>query len=98
MYYGTSFFICDKGLGFRDLSLNTTTPNPPKLDNVPINVRVIVITRSQVSKQQVLKDKIPIKARRTYNWQKKLKMDSISCLPQLFSIGNIVVPKDVRIK
>jgi hypothetical protein len=41
-------FVCDKGLG-----LDTTTPNPPKLDNVPINVMVIVITHSQVSKQQV---------------------------------------------
>ncbi len=60
---------------FRGLGLNTTTPNPPKLDNVPINVMVIVITYSQVSKQQVLRDKIPIKARRTYDWQKEKKME-----------------------
>lgn len=66
------FFICDKGLGFRGLGLNTT-PNPPKLDYIPINVTVIMITCSQVLKQQVLKDRKPIKARRTYDWQKKRK-------------------------
>jgi hypothetical protein len=69
------FFNCDKGLRFKGLSLNTTTPNPPKLDNVPINVMVIVIIHCQVSKQQVLRDKKPIKARRTYDQQKEEKME-----------------------
>jgi hypothetical protein len=36
---------------------------------------VIVITHSQISKQQVLRDKKPIKARRTYDWQKEKKME-----------------------
>ncbi len=61
--------------GFRGLNLDTTTPNPPKLDSVLINVMVIVITRSQVLKQQVLINKKPIKTRRTYDWQKEEKME-----------------------
>jgi hypothetical protein len=73
MYYGILFFHLWQG--FRGLSLNTTTPNPPKLDNVPINVMVIVITCSQVSKQQVLRNKKPIKATRTHDWPKEKKME-----------------------
>jgi hypothetical protein len=36
---------------------------------------VIVITHNQISKQQVLKDKKPIKATTTYDWQKEKKME-----------------------
>ncbi len=46
-----------------------TTPKPPKLDNVSVNVVTAITTHSQQLEQQVLKEREPIKAKRTEDWK-----------------------------
>jgi hypothetical protein len=49
----------------------TTTPKPPKLDNVPINVVVIIIICNQQLEQQVLKKRKLVKIKGVRDWQQK---------------------------
>ncbi len=46
-----------------------TTPKPPKLDNVSVNVVTAITTHSQQLEQQVLKEREPIKAKQTEDWK-----------------------------
>jgi len=46
-----------------------TTPKPFKPNNVLVNVLVVVTTRSQKPKQQVLKERELVKAKGVEDWQ-----------------------------
>jgi hypothetical protein len=41
----------------------TSTPKPPKHDNVPINMAIVVIIHSQQLKQHMFKEKELVKAK-----------------------------------
>jgi hypothetical protein len=54
---------------FRTKLVNaTTSPKPPKTNNVPINVVAAITTHSQQSKQHVFKKRELIKAKRIEDW------------------------------
>jgi hypothetical protein len=61
---------------FQTKPTTTTTiiTKPSKLNNVPVNVIVIVMTRSQVREQHVFRKHEPMKSKMTTNWQIERKM------------------------
>ncbi len=46
-----------------------TTPKPPKIDNVLVNVVAVVTTRNQQLEYQVFEKRKPVKAKKTKDWQ-----------------------------
>ncbi len=59
---------------FKTEPVNSNVTTTPKPDNVPINVVVVVTTRSQQPKQQVLKERESIKAKGVEEWQQKKRL------------------------
>jgi hypothetical protein len=54
----------------KPFSFITITFKPPKLNNVPINVVVVIIICNQQPKQQVLKERELVKAKGVEDWQR----------------------------
>ncbi len=52
----------------------TTTPKPFKIDNVLVNVVIVITIRNQQSKQQVFKEREPIKTKGAKEWQQKERL------------------------
>jgi hypothetical protein len=48
-----------------------TSPKPPKINNVPVNVVAFITTHSQQSKQHEFKKRELVKAKRIEDWQQE---------------------------